>query len=135
MANEKILIIDRDDETANAMQLPLDAEGYRVFRAANGDTGLQMIQQVKPDLIILDALTDVTAGGNRVSLTLRNPTPGSEYMAYRNTPIIMLSAIHSGTALRTNPADDYLPDVPSIAKTAGPETLLEQVRQHLKTRP
>ena len=51
MANEKILIIDDDDDLVHAMRLPLEAAGFRVSRAANGDDGLKKVKEVKPDII------------------------------------------------------------------------------------
>lgn len=133
MANEKILIIDRDDATANAIQLPLDAAGYRVFRTTNGDEGLRLVKQVQPDLIILDALSDETAEGYRMALVLSNPTPGSEYAAYHDIPIIMLRAIHDSTGLRVNPEEDYMPVAAFVHKPVGAEMLLDLVRHHLKS--
>jgi len=132
MAHEKILIIARDEATAYEMQLPLDAAGYRVSRAATGDEGLRLVTQLQPDLIILDAQSDETSEGFRVSLTLRNPTPSSEYTAFRDTPILMLRAIHASTGLRVNPDEDFLPVDAFIHKPVGMEILLEQVRRHLK---
>lgn len=131
MAHEKILIIDRDDDLVYAMRLALETAGYKVAHAANGDEGLQMIKQITPDLIILDVGADATAEGFRVSLTLRNPTPASEYVAYQNIPIMMLRAIHSTTALRLAPEQDYLPADSFVEKPIGPERLLEQVRKRI----
>jgi CheY-like chemotaxis protein len=132
MANEKILIVDNDDDLVYAMRLPLQAAGYRVFHAANGDEGLRMVKQVNPDLIILDVMMDSTTEGFQVSLTLRNPTPASEYAAYRYVPIMMLSAIHATTALRFAPDQDYLPVDSFVEKPIGPEKLLEEVRKQLQ---
>ena len=132
MANEKILIIDNDDDLVYAMRLPLEAAGYQVFRAANGNEGLQMVKTVNPDLIILDVMMDSTTEGFQVSLTLRNPTPASEYAAYRHVPIMLLSAIHSTTALRFAPDQDYLPVDSFVEKPVGPEKLLSEVRKHLQ---
>ncbi len=132
MAHGKILIIDRDDDLVYAMRLALETAGYKVARATNGDEGLRMIKQIIPDLIILDAGADSTAEGFRVSLTLRNPTPASEYVAYHDIPIMMLRAIHSTTALRLAPEEDYLPIDSFVEKPIGPERLLEEVRKRIQ---
>ena len=131
MANEKILIIDDDDDLVHAMQLPLQAAGYQVSSAANGNAGLRMVKQVNPDLIILDAMMDSPTDGFHVSLALRNPSPVSEYMAYRTIPIFMLTAIHSTTALRFAPDPDYLPVDSFVEKPIGPTELLDQVHKYL----
>jgi CheY-like chemotaxis protein len=132
MANEKILIIDDDDDLVLAMRLPLEAAGYQVARAANGDEGLKKVKEVHPDLIILDVMMDTTTAGFQVSLALRSPDPKSEYLAYSHIPILMLTAIHQTTSLRFGPDKDYLPVDAFIEKPIEPNKLIEQVRTHLK---
>jgi DNA-binding response OmpR family regulator len=131
MANEKILIIDDDDDLVHAMRLPLEAAGFKVFSAASGDEGLRQVKEVKPDLIILDVMMDTTTAGFQVSLTLRSPDPKSEYAAYSRIPILMLTAIHQTTPLRFGPDKEYLPVDAFIEKPIEPDKLIEQVRAHL----
>ncbi len=135
MANEKILIIDDDDDLVHAIRLPLEAEGYRVLRAENGDSGLKMVKEVKPDLIILDVMMDSTTAGFQVSLALRDPDPRSEYAAHKTIPILMLTAIHATTPLRFAPDKDYLPVDAFIEKPIEPQMLLKHVHACLDARP
>lgn len=135
MANEKILIIDDDDDVVYAMRLPLQAAGYVVYRGASSEEGLRMVKQVNPDLIILDVMMDTTTAGFQVSLTLRNSSASSEYAAYRYVPILMLTAIHKTTPLRFGPNEEYLPVNAFLEKPIQPEALLEQVRKHLEEKP
>lgn len=132
MANEKILIVDDDDDLVLAMRLPLEAAGFKVSRAANGDEGLKKVKEVNPDLIILDVMMDTTTAGFQVSLALRSPDPQSEYKAYSRIPILMLTAIHQTTPLRFGPDKDYLPVDAFIEKPIEPNELVAQVRAHLK---
>jgi DNA-binding response OmpR family regulator len=74
MANEKILIIDDDDDLVHALRLPLEAAGYEVFRAASGNEGLKKVKEVNPDLIILDVLTSIH------SITSLRFGPDKEYL-------------------------------------------------------
>ena len=75
MANEKILIIDDDDDLVHALRLPLEAAGYKVSRAANGNEGLQKIKEVQPDLIILDVMMDTTTEGSTSASPCAAPIP------------------------------------------------------------
>jgi DNA-binding response OmpR family regulator len=52
----KILIVD--DEAKNIKLLPalLTPRGYEVIAASNGDEALQQVEQVQPDLILLDVM-------------------------------------------------------------------------------
>jgi two-component system alkaline phosphatase synthesis response regulator PhoP len=131
MANEKILIIDDDDDIVYTMRLPLEAAGYQVFRAASSEEGLQKVKEVNPNLILLDVMMDSTTAGFQVSLTLRSSDPASEYAAYRNIPILMITAIHTTTPLRFAPDKDYLPVDAFLEKPIDPKVLLDQVRKHL----
>ncbi len=134
MANERILIIDDDDDQVLTMQLPLKAAGYQVSSAPNGTTGLQMVKGIHPDLIILDAMMDTPTEGFQLALTLRNPTPTSEYSAYRTIPILMVTAIHSTTRLRFSPDSSYLPVDSFIDKPIAPNRLLDRVYEFLQKR-
>ncbi len=134
MANEKILIIDDDDDLVLAMRLPLEAAGYKVSRAANGEEGLRKVKEVNPDLIILDVMMDTTTAGFQVSLALRSPDADSEFQAFSKIPILMLTAIHTTTPLRFGPDAEYLPVDAFLEKPIEPAKLLEQVRAHLRTR-
>lgn len=135
MANEKILIIDDDDDLVHAMRLPLEAVGYEVSRAASGTEGLKKVKELNPDLIILDVMMDTTTEGFQVSLALRSPDPRSEYKAFSRTPILMLTSIHSTTPLRFGPDKDYLPVDAFIEKPIEPAELLKKVRECLSQRP
>ncbi len=124
----KILIIEDDVDMAEAVRMPLEANGYEVVHALTGEEGLQKVKEVEPDLIILDVMMETTTAGFQVSLQLRSPDPASEYAAYRNTPILMLTAIHTTTSLRFGPDEGYLPVDEFVEKPIDPDGLLEQVR-------
>jgi CheY-like chemotaxis protein len=131
MAN-KVLIIDDDDDVVLSMRLPLEANGYQVFRAASSQEGLQKVKEVNPDIILLDVMMDSTTAGFQMSLTLRSPDPASEYAAYKDIPIVMITAIHTTTPLRFAPDQDYLPVDAFIEKPIEPDVLLAQVRKHIR---
>ena len=127
MANEKILVIDDDPDLVEVIRLVLEASGYQVFGAINGAQGLQQVKEINPDLIILDVMMDYTTEGFQVSLALRSPDSTSEFAAYRDIPILMLTAIHSTTPLRFTPEDDYLPVDDFVEKPLEPADLVAKV--------
>ncbi len=131
MANEKILIIDDDDDIVYTMRLPLEAAGYQVFRANDSTEGLQKIKQVSPDLILLDVMMDSATSGFQLSLALRSTDPNSEYAAYQHVPILMVTSVHQTTLLRFAPDKDYLPVDAFLEKPVDPDVLLAKVREHL----
>ena len=127
MANEKILVIDDDPDLVEVIRLTLEASGYEVFSAASGAEGLEKVKEVDPDLIVLDVMMDYTTEGFQVSLALRSPDAESEYAAYRDIPILMLTAIHSTTPLRFGPEEDYLPVDDFVEKPVEPGTLVQKI--------
>jgi len=124
----KILVIEDDADMVEAVRMPLEASGYEVYAAATGEEGLQKVKEVEPDLIILDVMMETTTAGFQVSLQLRSPDPASEYAAYRDIPILMLTAIHTTTSLRFGPDEAYLPVDDFVEKPLTPGTLLAKVR-------
>ena len=105
----KILIIDDDPDIVLAVRLCLESAGHQVFDANSGDKGLSLLETLKPALIILDVMMTTTTEGFQTALQLRSPDPASPYAAYRDIPILMMTAIHSTTDLRFAPDRDYLP--------------------------
>src|SRR5512145_1947786 len=56
MANAKILIVDDEAAILNLISAYLKPEGYEVFTAQDGSSGLQAARTYKPDLIVLDVM-------------------------------------------------------------------------------
>jgi len=62
MAAERILIIDDDEDVRDFLCQALQDEGYEVATAADGLSALELLGQVQPDLILLDALMPMMDG-------------------------------------------------------------------------
>ena len=61
-AGKKILFIDDDEDLKWALARLLQGAGYQVRCAANGDEGLLLASQERPDLILLDYIMPVKDG-------------------------------------------------------------------------
>ncbi len=127
----RILMIDDDPDVTLAIRIPLEAAGYEFFAASNSAEGLEKLPEVKPDLIILDVMMDTATEGFQTSLQLRDQSPDSEYADYRETPILMLTAVHTTTPLRFAPDEDYLPVDAFLEKSATPDEILAKVKELL----
>lgn len=53
---KKILIVEDDAHIAEGMKLNLSLQGYTVFIAPDGPSGLQQWKELNPDLIVLDIM-------------------------------------------------------------------------------
>jgi len=123
----KILVIDDDPDIVLVVRLALERAGHQVIDAPNGTEGLKLIKTEPLDLIILDVMMDSRTEGFEVALKLRSPDPTSEYDQFNHIPILMLTAIHSMTAIRFEPDMDYLPVDLFVDKPIDPDDLVEKV--------
>ncbi len=54
--NENILLVEDDDEIARSIQLHLEEAGYRLHRAADGQKAIELFEQRRWDLVLLDIM-------------------------------------------------------------------------------
>lgn len=59
---KKILIIEDEEIILNLLQRKLTAEGYEISIAKDGEEGLRIMREVKPDLILLDIIMPKKGG-------------------------------------------------------------------------
>ena len=119
MAGEKVLIIDDEIELAEIVRDYLEAEGYKVYIAIDGEEGLKYYNRVGPQLVILDIMLPVM-DGMEVCRIIRSTS---------NIPIIMLSAKNGATDKIISlgiGADDYM------VKPFSPGELMARVKAQLR---
>jgi CheY-like chemotaxis protein len=128
-----ILVIDDDPDVLEAMRLPLEAHGYRVVTATDGEEGLDKVLECEPDLVILDIMMLTPTEGFHVAYTLRSDAPDSKYAKFRTVPILIVTAIHEKTDLRFSFEGDeeFLPADEFIEKPIEPAVLIEKVGRFL----
>src|SRR3954464_7531586 len=61
-AGKRILLVDDDHEIVESMRLALEARGYRILVARDGNQGLAMAERENPDLVILDMMMPKRSG-------------------------------------------------------------------------
>jgi DNA-binding response OmpR family regulator len=60
--HKKILIVEDEAVLADALEITLKGEGFEVFKAVNGQLGLEMALANKPNIVLLDLLMPVMDG-------------------------------------------------------------------------
>jgi DNA-binding response OmpR family regulator len=83
--NNRILLVDDDQELLAALELKLDKEGFQVETAPDGEVALEIIRKKLPDLVILD-VNMPKVNGMEVCKTLRSDEQT------RDLAVIMLTA-------------------------------------------
>ncbi len=115
--SKKILIADDEADILEIIQFNLQAEGYEVFTAKNGDEAIELAKLHQPDLIILDIMMPGKNGIEVCNILRLQP-------AFKNTLIVFLTALSDeGTEIRglETGADDYL------TKPISPKVLVSKV--------
>ena len=62
MPEPKIMIVDDDEDLHTLYSLYLQGESFHIVRAFNGKQALDIVEQEKPDLIVLDMIMPVMDG-------------------------------------------------------------------------
>ena len=117
MAN--ILVCDDDREIVDAIEIYLSQDGYKIYKAYDGEQAIQILDKEDIHLLIMDIMMP-RLDGIRATLKIRE---------YSSIPIIILSAKSEDTdkILGLNiGADDY------ICKPFNPLELLARVKSNLR---
>ncbi len=124
--NEKILIIEDEQDIARMLEYNLKKEGFRVISALDGQEGLRLAQKQRPNIIILDLMLPEIDGLEVCRLLRQN----NDTLAI---PVIMLTAKSQETdkivGLELG-ADDYITKPFSVRElTARVKAVLRRVRE------
>jgi DNA-binding response OmpR family regulator len=117
-----VLIIEDDRNTANLIAVYLKREGFRALTSADGEAGLELALEQRPDLVILDLMLPKLDGWE-ICRRLRQAS---------EVPVIMLTARAEEVdrvAGLTVGADDY------VVKPFSPRELMARVRAVLRRAP
>ena len=122
MSNERILVVDDEEDILELVRYNLAKEGYQVTGVLTGEDALKKALSEKFDLIVLDLMLP-GIDGLEVAKRLKN-SPKTEQV-----PIVMLSAKGEEADIVTGleiGADDY------ITKPFSPRVMIARVRTALR---
>ena len=122
LTGSKVLMVDDTPENLNVLRSILQAEGYRLFAAANGETAIKLAAKTKPQLILMDVMMpDIT--GFEACRRIK------EIPELADIPIIFVTALG---AIEDMVKGFQCGAVDYIGKPIRQEELLARVRTHLK---
>lgn len=119
----KILIVDDDPDIVEAGRLVLEHEGYEVEGAASRADGMKRLEEVKPDLLILDVMMEEPDDGLRMAREIRK--------AGHTFPIIMLTSVNAAMGLNIDKDEEMVPVDEFQPKPVDPQTLIAKVKKLL----
>lgn len=124
MSKLNILIVEDDPQTVKLIKFVLEKEDYSTISAKDGEEGLQMAREKKPDLIVLDMMLPGMDGYRVCEILKANPVT-------KEIPIIVLTALDTGVDFEKaleKKADWY------ITKPFEPQHLLKRVSYLIEKR-
>lgn len=118
---KKILVVDDEAQLVEMVKMRLEAAGYDILCAYDGQEGLNKAKKEKPDLIILDLMLP-KMDGYKVCGLLKNDA------RYSKIPIIMFTARALDEDMRLGKdlgAEDY------VIKPFDPKLLLDKIKERI----
>ena len=100
-ASKNILVIDDDASIRNLLRQELEAKGYTVREAGNGQEAITQVRESRPDLITLDIIMDGISGYDVAAILKSDP-------ATLDIPIIIVSVIDDKNKGRHLGIDSYV---------------------------
>lgn len=134
MSNGRILIVEDNEDLVHMLEYNLTKRGYHIMTALNGPVACRLIEEEKPDLILLDIMLPGMDGW-QICEIIRN----HEQESISEIPIIMLTALGSPTEKMKGiemGADDYIPKPFSVKEVLLKVDRLierEMKKRHLDT--
>jgi DNA-binding response OmpR family regulator len=122
-AVKQILVIDDDIMTLEVLRKMLEAEGYSVITALDGQKGIEAFHSAAVDLVITDLVMPVK-DGLRTIMELRKEN--------QRLPIIAISAGGTIAKERYLTAAQYLGDITAIPKPLKRKQIVDTVKQLLR---
>jgi len=127
VAGTRVLIIDDDMEFVKLYSLFLRNSGLEVSAAYSATEGLDAIDDVDPDIIVLDVMMEHFDSGFNVSKDIK--------AKYPDMPVILMTAIGEETGLDFRPRDDeerkLMHADAFMDKQSSPEDLLAKINEIL----
>lgn len=118
---KKIVVIDDEPDIVKVVKFRLLKAGYEVFVAIDGQEGWDLIQEIKPDLILLDYFMPKLSG-DKVCALIRADSE------MKNIPVLIM------TASSKKVEDEHIKKIGAndkILKPFDPAVLLDKVSKML----
>uniref|UniRef100_A0A831ZRV4 Response regulator n=1 Tax=Desulfacinum infernum TaxID=35837 RepID=A0A831ZRV4_9BACT len=129
MSGKRIVIIDDDPSFLEITGAILRRFGYDVLTASNTQDGLRLIEEERPDLLVLDIMMATVDEGLRFAVKLR------QNESLRKLPIIIVSAQPESEKGYTRTVEDDLDWIAAdifMEKPVDPQALRHNIELLLK---
>jgi len=112
-----VLVVEDDPTILQLLEVNFEMEGFVVLRAEDGEQGLAVAREAKPDVVVSDVMMPKMSGIEMLQALKADP-------ATKSIPVLLLSAKAQGADVRGGleaGADDY------VTKPFEPLDLIDRV--------
>jgi CheY-like chemotaxis protein len=122
--SKKVLIIEDEKILIELLERKIKEDGYEVFTALNGKEGLELVKEVKPDLVLLDIIMPEMDG-----FEVMEEMNKLQELNLKKVPVIIIS--NSGQPVEIDKAlnlgvRDYL-----IKAQFDPKEVIDKIRKQI----
>ena len=120
---KKILIVEDDAFLSSLLKTRIQGDGFEALLASDGDMALKILQEEKPDLVLLDVILPKRSGFELIESLQSDPR-------FKSVPIVIISNLgQEADIIRGKELGvvDYF-----VKARISIDDLLKKVREHLK---
>ena len=119
----KVVLVDDNTDYLFTMETYLSRNGFEVKTSDDGQKGLEMIRQERPDVVLLDVMMETLFSGFEVCKQIRSNE------TLKDTPVIGISGISEEINLKYDqwPDWEYFSPDDFISKPVDKERLLDLI--------
>lgn len=108
---KRVFLIDDDTDFLEMHSAVLKNRGYEVFTAQSSKEALEKLEEVQPDIVVLDVMMEQFDSGFKASEKIKKK--------HRDLPVMLLTSIGAQTGLEFSSNEDVL-------KVSGADALLDK---------
>ena len=117
----KILVVEDSSTIRKVISITLSQKGYEIIEAGDGLEALSRLNEIKPDLILLDIILPKMDGYQILSIIRDNPE-------FKNIPVIMLT---SKDGIINKVKGKIAGSSAYLTKPFDPAQLVETIERHI----
>jgi CheY-like chemotaxis protein len=107
----KVFLVDDDTDFLEMHSAVLQNRGYEVFTAQSSKDALEKLDEIRPDIVVLDVMMEKFDSGFKASEIIKKK--------YKNLPVMLLTSIGAQTGLEFSSNEEVL-------KVSGADILLDK---------
>jgi CheY-like chemotaxis protein len=122
--SKKVLLVDDDKDFLEMHTAVLEHRGYEVITAQSSTECMQRLEEMKPDIVILDVMMEQFDAGFKASEKIKQK--------YKDLPVMLLTSIGAQTNLDFSSSEEVLKVTGAdvlLDKPVSPKVLIDEIER------